>query len=420
MVEIKGNYFYSEQYLKRNYKEFKDISQVKGLIKKILADYNNAGFAFCKIKPEIISQDSASKVILWIEEGERIEIIDYLFKIAGKTERSQLRRIARLKLNTLFSLKELNRVKNIFKKTGIFKKINEQIIKRDDDYYLLFEMEEEKGDYILGIGSLAQNNANLSLGVSTLNFFGTMRRFEFNFESSFSQDENYKPKRLFAIDFTDPVLLTPVTFKGRIFLDTRDTARFNLLEARFIAPLTNYFSTVLLSGVEMVSYFSEYPIKSYNSTLLGVGIEFNYESERFSTNQKMDYDYLIRENERYRIKYDGEINFLNISLRPHYSYAETKKFEDFDYFRLGGAKTIRGYWEDEFLTKSFILLNIEYRRFPLYPILDIAFFNKMCYYSYGFGIDARADFGIATLVFAWPKKGRIYDGKVHLLLGKNF
>ncbi len=420
-ISVSGNHYYSAAYLTGKEKRFKDLKQVEGLIKKILEYYNNAGFAFCRIQPEVIYEDSTSgHVILRITEGERIIISDYIFRIKGRTDISQLRRFLRLKLADYFSLKELKRVRERIKKSGLFSAEREEIIKKDGLHYIFFDLREEKTDFIAGAGSLAQNRANFAISLFSINFFGTLRQLRFDFESNFTLENRNAQRRYFLIAFTEPVIIAPVVFKTNLLLNTRDTSRLSFIEGRLVSPITEHLNLSLYSGIEMVSYLSQVNPKGSPSTLLGLGLEFNYEFPGLFTNQRLDFDYLIRNNERYRLKYDGEFVFFAISLRPHYWWVKTKSFWDFDFYHLGGARTLRGYREEEFTVSDFILLNVEYKKLPLYPIFDIAFVDNNLLYSYGLGIEAGSNLGSASLIFAWPRDGNFGDGKVHFILKKGF
>ncbi|MEO0216106.1 MAG: hypothetical protein ABIL70_04340 [candidate division WOR-3 bacterium] len=420
-ITVTGNHYYSESYLTGGNRRFKNLKQVERLIKRILEYYNNAGFAFCRIEPEVIYEDSTGgQVVLRVEEGERVIISDYIFRIKGKTDISQLRRFLRLKLSDYFSLKELNRVKEKIKRSELFKDEKEEIIKKNGQYYIFFDLLEDKTDFIAGAGSLAQNRANFAISLFSINFFGTLRQLRFDFESNLAPEEKDIPRRHFQVGFTEPVIIAPVTFKTNLILDTRDTSRLSFIEARLVSPVTDYLSLSLFSGIEMISYPSQINPEDFTNTLLGLGLEFNYNFQGLSTNQKLDFDYLIRANERYRFKYDGEFTFFSISLRPHCWWVKTEAFDDFDFYRLGGAQTLRGYWEEEFIVREFVLFNIEYKRYPIYPIFDLAFTDDTLLYSYGLGIDASTNLGAASLIFAWPRNAKFGDGKVHFLLKKGF
>ena len=81
-VEITDNIFFSSQYLLKGNVVIKNKIDVENLIANIISKYADAGFPFCRIYPKTIySSDTVEKVILNIEEGERVIISDYLFNM---------------------------------------------------------------------------------------------------------------------------------------------------------------------------------------------------------------------------------------------------------------------------------------------------------------------------------------------------
>ncbi|MEO0095544.1 MAG: hypothetical protein ABIL46_06510 [candidate division WOR-3 bacterium] len=417
-VELKGNLYFSSNYIMKFYKPFKNRQDIEIFIKKILDLYANAGFPFCSINPEFVDTDSIKKrLILHINEGEQIIIKDYIFKTDGKTDTGPLKKIACVKENQLFSLNDLNRAKKSILRTGVFNNISATILKKENDYYLYFELKEKPTDYIMAGGSFAQTDNYLTVEFYSLNIFGTLRHFQFHYESNiFLRKIN---KKIFNINFTEPILLSPVTFNAELQLWTYDSARLTELNINFNAPLSDYYRIILSSGIEMANYLTDTGSYNYTHTLLGIGFQANFYVGNFKLLNSVKSDYLIRENKRIRFLYDGIIEYKNLFFKPHYCLVKTKSFVYLDYHRLGGVKNLRGYMEDEFMVKEAFWLNIEYRKLPIYPLFDIAWFEKKYTYSYGVGIDAKTNLVNTSVIFAMPENGTWTDTKVHILLEKS-
>ncbi len=416
-IEIKGNTFYSSEYLLSFYRPIKNYNRVEIFIKKILDLYCNAGFPFCRINPEIINMgDKKDKLILHINEGERTVIKDYLFKTSKKTETGPLRKIAKIKKDTYFSLKNLNRIKRAILKTNAFSDITETILKHGEDYFILLEIKEKSTDYIIAGGAFAQNEKYLSFELHSLNIFGTLRQFRFNYESNIS--DRYD-KRFLNINYTEPVFLYPVIFDAGIRIWSYDSARHSELNTIFNTPLNDYLNIIVTSGIEITGYLTDTGSYGYTHTLLGTGLEWNFRNEDWFFLNNLKFDYLIRNNERIRFFFDGEIGYANLFIKPHYHYVRTESFGYFDFIKIGGAKTLRGYMEDEFLVKQALWLNIEYKRLPVYPLFDIAYLDYSYTFAYGAGFEAKTNVVNASIIFAMPEKGTWNDGKVHILLEKN-
>lgn len=416
-TEIEGNTFFSTEYLLSLHKPFRSYSDIEILIRKILDLYCDTGFPFCSISPEVINtENSKEKIILHINEGERTLIKDYLFKTNKKTESGPLKRIARIKKDQYFSLKSLNKIKKSILKTNAFSDITESILKKGDDHFVLLDIKEKSADYIIAGGAIAQYEKYLAIELYSLNIFGTLRQFRFNYESNIS-DRN--KKRFLNINFTEPVFLSPVTFNIGLQIWTYDSARLAELTASFNTPLNDYLNIFVTSGVEMTNYLTDTGTYGYSNTLLGAGLEWNFSKENTIFLNCIKFDYLMRNNERTRFFYDGEMGYAYFLIKPHYRYVETENFEYFDYVKIGGAKNLRGYMEDEFLAKQAVWFNIEYRRFPFYPLIDIAYFDRDYIYALGAGLDAKTNLINVSVIFAIPEKGTWNDGKIHILLEKN-
>jgi hypothetical protein len=155
--------------------------------------------------------------------------------------------------------------------------------------------------------------------------------------------------------------------------------------------------------------------------MLGIGFYLDHAAGNWSADHSLEVDHLFRSYDRTRIRYDGTLKTKGVSARPHYWRVDTKQYDYFDYLRLGGSRNIRGYLEEEFTVNRAFWINLEYTRYPVFPLADIAWLTPGTAHllSYGFGIDARTGIARASLMFAWPKNGRWYDGKVHFMLEKS-
>jgi len=420
-IEFSGNNFFSAQYLTAHQKSVKDLQDIKGLINRILDIYNNAGYAFCAIAPVILPVDSGiNKVVLQIDEGERVVISDYIFRVKGKTATGVLKRICRLPTDEYFSLKDLRKAKRVMLNTGVFNDISDNIVLKHNRYNLVFDLTENQSDFLSGSGSMAQNDFNFGVSYYTLNILGTLRQFRFEYESGLPGNEHGQFNSLFSLQFVEPVLLAPVILDMSFSLSTYDSARLGQLLGKVSAPVGDYFKTSVLSGIEMVDYLADSSKHGDTQSLVGVGLVLAYEAADWSTEQEISLEYLFRQDDRLRIKYDGQVRWLRIVGKPHFWWTKTSALEYFDYFRIGGSKNIRGYLEEQFVVRQALWLNLEYEMTFFYPLIDIAWIEKTLFYAYGFGINAKTDFANASLVFAWPKDANWRDGKVHFVLEKGF
>jgi outer membrane protein assembly factor BamA len=412
MVDIIGNHFFSSSYLLKNTGVIDQEKESEKLIRSILDEYTDAGFAFCRIYPAFLTSDSANHTLLiTIEEGKRIKIADYIFDIQGRTNQGPVRRIAQFKTDTYFSSSTVDNTRENLFKTGVFTSIKDNIVLQNDLYYVLFTMTEAPSDNLIAYAAFNEDDYDFSITYDTKNLLGTLRRLVFQYEY----------ENLFALDFTDPVLLYPLSLNGNFSLWTYDSVRLVKFYGKVCAPLSKHFDISLVSGLESFSYFGGDTLaQQHADNFVGIGLVAKHDARSWSSKQQVYFEYLLRDHDRQRIQYDGEFQICDFHVRPHYYYALTDSFEYFDYFRIGGGKDLRGYFEEEFYAKKAGWFNIEYKKFFIFPLFDIGWIEEEIIYSYGFGLTLVSRILDSELIFAWPEKSNWLDGKIHIKIEKCF
>lgn len=413
LIEIRGNVFFSVQYLLARTHRIRDQKDIENVISIILDRYNNAGFPFCRITPTVIDEeDSPARIILTVDEGPRVIIEDLFFRTTGRTDQRAAKRLANLEKGSYFSRKETERAKKRLIRTNAFETIDESIVHRDGRYYLMLAAREKESDFLTLWGSFSGSSADdidFGASFSSFNVLGTLRKFDFEYEY----------QRLFLIKFREPVLIAPAQIDVDFSILTYDSTRLINGRLEFASPIGEYFGVSLLSGIEFVNYYRNDTV-THQSTdnLLGIGLSLDYARSDWSTLQTVKFDYLFRDSDRLRTQYDGEFMLWKFAIRPHYHRVQSDILQFFDYLRIGGAKNIRGYLEDEFVTTRALWCNLEYHRLFIFPLFDVARIGGEIFFSYGFGITAKSRFADASLVLAWPRGGKWSDGKVHLTFAK--
>jgi len=412
MVDITGNRFFSSAYLLRHTTALNDEKKVEKLIRSVLFEYTDAGFAFCRIYPEFVHADSFDRTLmLTVDEGKRIVIDDYLYDIQGRTSHGPIKKIANFKPDNYFSSSIITKIKKNLLRTKVFTSIEENIIVRDGRYFILFEMAENPSDNLVAYGAFSEDNYDFSIIYSTLNLLGTLRQMSFQ----------YDYQTLFALDITEPILLYPISLNGNFSLWTYDSVRLMKFAGKVTAPINDHFNISLVSGIESYSYFGNDSLDQHHSdNFVGIGLGSELGTSSWSSVQKIGFEYLFRTYDRWQLKYDGELQIMNFYIRPHYYQSMTDSFEYFDYFRIGGAQDLRGYFEEEFYVKEAGWVNFEFKKFAVFPLFDIGWIEDEIKYSYGFGLTLASNVMDAAIIFAWPKQGKWLDGKIHLKLEKGF
>lgn len=408
-VTIVGSVYFSEPYLMQKH-AVSELNDIEVLIEHILDTYANAGFPFCEVRPTTEqTDDSLTRIVLHVHESTRITVADHLFLPDQRTDPGAIRRYIGTGNDLYFSSKEVQRIKQRLLRTGAFMSVTENIVYRNDLYYLLWTLNEQQTDFISAFGTIAEEKYIFSLSLHSINLLGTLRRLEFLYEY----------EKLFSIQITDPILLAPTALQGELSLWSYDTMQ--LLEAQGIisTPLNTMFDVSILSGIERASS-PDTTTTVRTNTILGGGLAAHITCDCLTIDQSFMVDYLVRDIGRWRLHYDGSIALSSIYVRSHGRYVFTDRLEFFDHFPLGGAQSLRGYFEEEFAAVQAFWINMEYKRIFLFPLVDIGYIDKNIFYSYGFGIIAQSKFAHAALVLAWPGDGSWRDGMLHLAFEKGF
>lgn len=103
----------------------------------------------------------------------------------------------------------------------------------------------------------------------------------------------------------------------------------------------------------------------------------------------------------------------------------------YDQFSMGGAATLRGYWEEQFTANQLFWINAEYRyapdrRLEIFPLFDLGYFydpeRMQRGYRFGYGAGLRMDtsLGWLNLIYALGEGDNMGQGKVHVSLDSVF
>lgn len=408
-ISISGNYFFSDRYLLQD-RTIRNLDEADIFIRHILIIYNNAGFPFCEIRPAMEKDGNRiTKIFLNIDEGDRVVIAEHIFIPDKNTYPGAIRRFVHAKQNNYFSARDIQLIRQKLLRTQAFKHVEENIAYQNDRYYVLWRVHEQQTDFINAYGSISDDNYIFSITLHSINLLGTLRQLEFLYEY----------EKLFSIQITEPVLLAPTSIQARISLLTYDTLQLFELNGIVSSPLGQWFDISILSGIERASY-GDSSVEARTNTILGGGLAAHVTHTWFETKHSIILDYLVRTNERWRVIYDGSITAFDFSIQPHGRYVFTDSLLFFDYYRLGGARSLRGYFEEDIIATKALWVNLEYKRFFAFPLVDIGYINNTVLYSYGFGIEARSSFAHAAFIVAWPKNGSWRDGILHLAFEKGF
>lgn len=411
-ITLQGNLFFSTDYLLGNTRSVEDVHDIETLIKHILAEYTDAGFPFCRIYPEVSQQNGiADTVVLIIDEQKRVIITDYLFNIDGKTMPAAARKIAQPVIGEYFSSRFVSRSIRNLQKMDVFSAISEHIVDRNDAYYLKFNLQDKRSDAVTAFGSFAEDIYDFSIDFTSHNLLGTLRRLYFRYEN----------QKIFSLKFAEPVLFFPVELVGDFTITTYDSVRLVTVNGTVTAPLGDHMSISLQSGMETFTYFGDDSLTAnYSHNTVGIGFNIRTVIHPITLSEMLQCEYLFRDNDRVRLRYDGEFNIQHLATSLHYYRVYTDSLEYFDAFRIGGARSLRGYREEEFIVPRALWVQMQYKKYLVFPVFDMGLIGEDVKYSYGIGVEGHANNVGASLVIAWPAHSSWQDGKIHVMLETGF
>jgi outer membrane protein assembly factor BamA len=379
----------------------------------MLKVYEAAGYPFAKVTIDSIGFSEApgcygATIAYKIDEGKQLRISELRIEGNSNTRNSVIVREARLTGNEYYSEELANRVRNRLERLQLFSSVStpELFVSDKEEGGLLVRVEESnpnRFDGILGyVPSPRAGESGYFTGLVDLqlrNLFGTARRLSARW---FREDRSSQEigLRYFEPWIASIPLNGEVGFVQRIQDSTYVRRSFDL-------SLDFKLNEALAIGA-VVSRTNVIPSESYGSFVLG-------ESQSTSVGVYVAYD---TRNDPitplsglyYRTEYDLGSKFVTASMHFQASSNSVRKIlldldyyletvsrqiiaaevhiRDFqsgsvelaDLYRLGGATTLRGYREGQFLGSRLVWSNLEYRflverRSYLYGFFDTGYID---------------------------------------------
>ncbi len=454
-----------------------DKFELESAISNVLTYYENNGYPFAKI---IISSvkflnDSTSKqhyanIYLKIDKGlkskiDKIEIIGN-----SKTADYVIARELRIKLGELYSQKIIDELPDRLNRLGFFEPVNSPnfYINSSNKGVLVINVKEKQTNnfdgiigYIPGNGKGEPGYITGLVNVSLRNLFGTGRAAAIRWQQYNRASQNLQLKYLEPWLFGYPFNLT-----GNLEQRKQDTTYVQ----RTLGVTLEYLANESVSAAVFISTESVIPTVNannifsvYNSSSVTTGINLKIDTRddpysptrgflfmnTFSFSQKkingpaafitpaLNTNFNLR---RITLDLDGFYELFNrqvAALGLHGRDLQGSFLEVSDLFRLGGAKTLRGYREDQFLGSRIFWSNLEYRLLLQKRTYGFIFFDTGYYYrkaepernilkqkgfkiGYGLGLNLETGLGVINVSFALAKGDSFSDGKIHFGLVNEF
>jgi outer membrane protein insertion porin family len=454
-------------------------ADVEKSISSVLDFHEENGYPFAKVNIKSVSLENDSlnnkikaSIYISIDKG-RISRIDRI-EIKGNTKTKEyvIARTTRIKPGTDYSQKDIDDIPDRLNKLLYFEPVSvpSYYINSKDEGILSIEIREKvtnNFDGIIGYVPANENDRNSRgyltglANISLRNLFGTGRAAGIKWQqidrNSQELDIKYLEPWLFGHPFNVNLelyqLKQDTTYVQRKFESAVELLASSTVTASFI-----FTSASVVPTIRAIPVFTV-----YNSTTTSTGLclkldtrddfysptEGFYFFNTYIYNKKKIYGpakYLSSDmdlNINYQ-KFEVDFSYFKklfsknvIAVGLHGREMKGSDFEVSDLYKLGGANTLRGYKEQQFLGNRILWSNLESRLILARRTYAFLFFDSGYYmrqfdaaastpkteafkYGYGLGLNIETGLGVMNVSYALGKGDSFSMGKIHFGLVSEF
>lgn len=447
-------------------------------IDEILTRYEEKGFTFTSIKVKEITQynDNGTqklRIIINVDENEKIKIDDIVIEGNSTTKKKVILREIRLGDDNIVTRENIIDIRRTLENTGYFENVEQpKIYKYKNSTVLIIKVREGNTntfDGIIGYVPPAQNEDNGYftglVNLSLKNLFGTGRRMDAKWQKDAASTQELELKYLEPWVLGYPVNAN-IGFMQRIQDSSYIKRNVNfkadaLITRTFTASLLGHFERVIPTLNDQQQ--SNYIYSVFDSRLVSTGVEIKFDNRDYVYNPTRGIlyktSYLVGQKKIYNtsnfpnleLPGDFTVHRGTVDLDFFYSFFKRQssliglhgveirspRFENADFFRLGGSRTVRGYREEQFLASRAAWANFEIRYSLSRKTFASIFYDAGYYkkpqdeltlspeqkgfiFGYGLGIRIETPLGIFGVSYALGKGDSMLEGKVHFGLINDF
>ena len=429
----------------------------------VLARYERRGYplALCTVDSLVLSKgetaDSLS-VTLVIEEGPRVQIQEV--RVAGNRETATgvVLRESRIRMGELYDPDRMQTVRQRLLRLNIFSSVSEpELYLHNEIGGVLIRVQEGSTNtfdgiagYMPGTGEGEDGYFTGLVSVSMRNLFGSARKMHFRW-----QKEDRHSQEL-AIGYVEPWLFDLPLNVGVDFQQRRQDTSYvrqgGSMRAEWM--LSEVLAVSLIGSTESVipsadSTVARVPRSS--TTSAGVEVVYDTRDDLYSptggARYRADFHYgrKVVTDTRSTNEPSGDVQRFTVDLDSYRTVFSRQVFalgihgrqvqgaavDESAFYRFGGANSLRGYRENQFVGTRVGWVNAEYRlllarRSFVYAFLDAGYYYRPANalegtlvgeaFQYGYGIGFRFDSPLGNLgvSFALGKGDSFAQGKVHI------
>jgi outer membrane protein assembly factor BamA len=428
----------------------------------VLSRYEQRGYplSLCTVDSLMLvkgeTTDSVS-VTLVIDEGPRVNIEEIRVEGNRETATRVVLRESRIRMGEPYNPDRMQTVRQRLLRLNIFSSVSDpELYLHNDKGGVLIRVQEGSTNTFDGIAGYMPGNGVGDDGyftglasVSMRNLFGTARKMHFRW-----QKEDRHSQEL-AIGYVEPWLFNLPLNVGVDFQqrrqDTSHVRQGGSLRAEWM--LSEVLAVSLIGSTESVipsadSTIARVPRSS--TTSAGVEVVYDTRDDLYSptagARYRADFHYgrkVVNEGPSVGVP-SGKVQRFTVDLESyrtvflrqvfalgiHGRQVEGSTVDESEFYRFGGANSLRGYRENQFVGTRVGWVNAEYRlllarRSFVYGFLDAGYYYRPAdelrgtkvgeAFQYGYGIGLRFDSPLGNLgvSFALGKGDSFAQGKVH-------
>lgn len=431
--------------------------------------YEDRGYPFCKVEPEQVDVDSGSPpqihLGLVVDPGPQVSV--GFLTVAGnvRTRTDVVLRETRIRLGEIYRQREVDRSVRRLRRLGFFSSVNDPAIVKDREgrwglHYQVVEMPTYRFDGVLGYAPASGNQSGYFSGLVDIvlaNLMGTGRLAEVHWSRRGPGVQEL------AVRYKEPWLLgLPLTvglgFQQRVE-DTLYVRRSWDVGLEWqLTDIVSVWGTVSREEVLPDSSGVLYLGLDRSSTWSGeVGVTVDTRDEPL--NPRSGYYYRssgstgLRDVEgdaqdaftEHRVSLDLEgawepFRFWVLDVQGHgREYSSPLDVAPVpNLYRMGGANSLRGYREEQFMGQRIAWTNAEWRRIlgrlsRAYLFVDTGYYFRKAEISanvvesvddflvgWGIGLRVETSLGVVGFDYGLGEGDRITNGKVHFRLTSQF
>jgi outer membrane protein assembly factor BamA len=406
-IELRGNEVYEDSDIISLFENgvFME-SEVARSIDGIIRKYENSGYPFCAIEIDSLTLE-ADSVISWLHviEGPFIRITRIQIEGNELTKDYVILRELRVEHGDMFCGDKIRDAIQRVRRLEFIDSAESDLCNTSELCIDVKERPTTRVDGVLGYGT--PGFAGL-IELEILNLFGTGRAVRSRWRKTDTVCTGLE------MGYEEPWLLGyPVSliasFSHRAELDyVRNRA-----ELLFDVPITTSLAVSAgMSGtwVDSVSRYREI-----------FGLDFDTRSVP-GVHHRVKTEWDLYRIEEAMLNLDntvGSVKSIVLFLSANFGVVLREEIEMYDKIRLGGASTLRGYWEEEFSGSRVAWSNVELRKFFggesfIFPFYDIGYVDGELKQSYGGGVAAGSRIGLIKVVCGLAHPAELDQAKIHL------